>query len=343
MKGVVVIGNRKVELREVEKPQTRHCEVLVRAVEAGVCGSDMFPYRAAPNPGRSRLVQGHELVGVVEELGPGAEHLQVGDRVFVYLGYGCFHCEACASGYANLCPDRRDQGKMDRYQKPYSVVREEMALRIPDEMTFEDALMLTCAGGTAWSALQKVEPTPKDAVVIFGLGPVGLMGVMWAKTAGAYVIGVEPIEERQALARKVGADVVLAPQEEEIVERIRALTNGDGATVGYESSGSKAAKAALLNVTSRDARIVYVAGGARGPVIDPSPFGQWGTLGLRTIYGTVTHSIPDWYDMTRTILMQDLKPGEIVTHRFSIEEASEAYALTDSGRCGKVVFEWPLP
>lgn len=342
MKGVVVLGDRSVALREVVKPTPQHCQVLVRAVEAGVCGSDIHPYRAAARPNAKPLVQGHELVGVVEALGPGAEHLQVGDRVFVYLGYGCFHCEDCASGYPNLCPDRRDQGQMDRYQKPYSVVREEMALRIPDEMTFDDALMLTCAGGTAWSALEKVRPTAQDTVVISGLGPVGLMGVMWAKAMGARVVGVEVIEERLALARQVGADVLLNPREDDIVERIRALTDGEGASIGYESSGNKGSQAALLDVTSRQARLVYVAGGAPGAIIDPSPFGRWGTLALRTIYGTVTYALADWYDMVRTILLHRLTPGQIVTHRFPIGQADEAYALTETGKCGKVVFEWPL-
>ncbi len=343
MKGVVVIGDHRIELREVDKPEPQHNQVLVRAVQAGVCGSDVHPYRAEPRATNPGLVQGHELVGVVDALGPGAEHLQVGDRVFVYLGYGCFHCEQCASGYPNLCLDRRDQGKMDRYQKGYSIVREEMALSIPESMSFGDALMLTCAGGTAWSALDKVRPTCHDSVVIFGLGPVGLMGVMWAKAMGAHVIGVEVIPERLELARQVGVDALLNPQEEDIVAGIRALTGGEGATVGYESSGNKAAQAAMLDVTSRQARIVYVAGGAPGAVIDPSPFGQWGKLALRTICGTVTYALTDWYPMTRTILRHGLKPEQIITHRFPIEQADEAYALTETGRCGKVVLEWPWP
>jgi len=340
MKGVFVIGNRTVEVRELPEPRPGPGQVLVRAVEVGVCGSDIHPYRAEPGPGTGRFVQGHELTGVIEELGPGVENVKVGDRVVAYQAWGCGYCEWCASGRSNLCANRKDIGKADRYQKDYSVITEEMCLPLPEAMSFDDGVMLSCAGGTAWAALQRVQPSCDDVAVVFGLGPVGLMGVMWARAMGAYTIGVEVTDERLELGRRIGAQALIDARKEDPVARVKELTGDEGATVGFEASGNKGAQAALLEATHWSARVVYVASAPPGAVIDPR-VGRGGQLGLRTVYGTFTYSVPDWYRMTRTILLHGLRPGEMVTHRFPLERASEAYALADTGRCGKVIFAWP--
>ena len=340
MKGVIVIGNRQVEVRELPLPELGHGQVLVKAVEAGVCGSDLHGYRREPRPG-PQLVSGHELTGVVERIGPGVEHLEPGDRVMAYQAWGCGYCEYCASGRSNLCSNRKIIGKADRYQKEYAVMPEAVALPVPDEITFDDAIMLSCAGGTAWAGLQRVKPSCDDAVVIFGLGPVGLMGVMWARAMGAYVIGVEPNAERLRLGELAGAHALIDPNLEDPVSRVHELTFGHGATVGYEGSGNKVAQGTLIETTHWSARIVYVAIAPPGPVIDPSGSrGPGVNVGLRSIYGTFTYSMADYYDMVRAIRLQRLEPGKLVTHRFAIEQASKAYAVADGGSCGKVVFQW---
>ena len=340
MKGVRVIGNRTVELHELPKQKPGYGQVLVKPKAVGICGSDLHPYRAEPRPDANRFVQGHELTGVVEEVGPGVENMSESDRIVAYQAWGCGYCELCASGYANLCANRKIIGKADRYQKDCSAITEGMCLPLPDRMSFDDGIMLSCAGGTAWSALRKVKPSCDDTVVVFGLGPVGLMGVMWAKAMGAYVIGIEVIEERLKLGKELGANVIIDAKTENPVQRVMELTDGYGATVGFEGSGNKEAQGDILKATHWAARVVYVAVGPAGPVIDPS-VGRRGQLGLRTVYGTFTYSIPDWYKMTRAILLHRLTPGQVVTHRFQLEQAHEAYALADSGRCGKVVFTWP--
>jgi threonine dehydrogenase-like Zn-dependent dehydrogenase len=312
---------------------------LVRAVQAGVCGSDLHGYRAEPRSA-PRFVQGHELTGIVEEIGPGVEHLKPGDRVMAYQAWGCGYCEYCASGRSNLCANRVIIGKADRYQKEYSVMPEAVALPLPEELSYEDAAMLSCAGGTAWAGLQRVTPSCDDAVVVFGLGPVGLMGIFWARAMGAYVIGVEVNAERLRLGELAGAHALIDARNEDVVARIKELTLGRGATVGLEASGNKDAQAMLLEATHWSARVVYVATAPPGAVIDPR-VGRHGQLGLRAVHGTFTYSMGDYYDMVRTLRLHGLAPGVLVTHRFPVEQAAEAYATADSASCGKVVFAWP--
>lgn len=338
MKGVYVIGNHRVGIREIPKPEPEHGQVLVKAVEVGICGSDLHGYRAEPRPGAKQFVEGHELTGVVESVGPGVEHVKEGDRVVAYQAWGCGYCERCASGHSNLCASRKIIGKGDRYQKEYSVMPEAVAFPLPDEMSFDDGIMLSCAGGTAWGTLQRTKPSCDDTVAIFGLGPVGLMCVMWSRAMGAYVIGVEVSPERLELGKEIGAHVVVDAGQEDPVAMVKELTWGEGASVGIEASGNKAAQTSVLEATDWAGRIAYVANAPPGPVIDPK-VGRAGQLGLRAIYGTFTYSMPDWYRMTRAILLHGLKPGTMVTHRFPLERAADAYAMGDSGKCGKVVFQ----
>ena len=157
---------------------------------------------------------------------------------------------------------------------------------------------------------------------------------------GAYVIGVERRAERLNLATQAGAHAVVDASSEDVVERVRALTDGEGASIGIECSGSRAAKEALLQTTGREARVVYAAGGTPGAVIDPSPFGVWGQLALRTVRGTMSYGLHDWYRMAKAMRLHDLEPGALVTHKFPVERASDAYALVDSRKSGKVVFAW---
>ncbi len=338
MKGVVVVGNRQVKLVDLPALEPGHGQVLVKAVEVGVCGSDVHPYRGQPRPGAKELVQGHELSGVVAAVGPGVEHVKVGDRVVAYQAWGCGYCEYCARGWSNLCKNRYDIGKGHRYQKDFSVIPEALALPLPDSMSFDDGVMLSCAGGTAWSALQRVRPSCDDVVAVFGLGPVGLMGVMWARAMGAYVVGVEVSPERLELGSKLGAHVVVDASREDAVARIKEITGGRGASVAFEASGSKAGQEAMLACSDVEARLVYVAVAHHGPVMETS-VGRGGHLGVRAVNGTFTYSLYDWYSMVRAITLHGLKPGSAVTHRFPITQAPEAYATADAGHCGKVIFQ----
>lgn len=340
MKGVYVVGGHQVGIKEMPKPEPQFGQVVVRTVEAGVCGSDLHGYRADPRPNPKGLVAGHELTGIVEAIGPGVESVRPGDRVVAYQAWGCGYCGHCTSGHANLCSNRKIIGKADRYQKEYALMPEGVALPLPDGMSFDDGIVLSCAGGTAWAGLQKVSPSCEDTVVVFGLGPVGLMGVFWARAMGAHVIGVEVVPERLELGLHIGAHTVIDATTEDPVERVMELTDGYGATVGYEGSGNKDAQRMVLEATHWSARVVYVAIGRPGPVIDPRTARSRGAfLGLRAIHGTFTYSMQDWHRMTRTIVLHGLEPGQIVTHRFAIEDAQDAYAIADSGHCGKVVFQ----
>jgi threonine dehydrogenase-like Zn-dependent dehydrogenase len=194
---------------------------------------------------------------------------------------------------------------------------------------------MSCAGGTAYSALRKVQTTYADTVAVFGLGPVGLMAVMFGRAMGARVIGIDLIPERLELGSALGAEAVIDARHEDPVACIAELTGGVGATVGVEASGNSAVRTkTIYEATSGRAgtRIVYLALG--------DPAARMGLIfGARTVTRNHIFSIPQYHEMCRLIANKGLEPGSIITHRFSLDQATEAYELLESGRLGKAVFD----
>ena len=125
-------------------------------------------------------INGHEPAGIVAEVGPNVTNLSVGDRVCVYHRVGCGHCMDCRSGYAAFCDDVR--GAFGRTQDgshaDYMLTDAHYCLPLPDELSFEVATQLACTAGTSFSALRKIPAHSGDTLVVFGLGPVGLSGLL---------------------------------------------------------------------------------------------------------------------------------------------------------------------
>ena len=271
-------------------------------------------------------------------MGAGVTGVQPGDRVTAYHYLGCGHCEQCAAGYLQWCRDARGLGShVHGGDADLILVDERNALKLPDELSFVDGAAIACVAGTTFSALSKIAPSGRDTLAVFGLGPVGLTGVMFGKAMGARVIGVGRRAIRLDLARKLGADEVIDIDEVESGRRLLELTGGLGADAAYETSGSADAWRAMLFGLRRGGRAVTVAGVKFG---DKQP-----ALGMMvgkqlTIIGSFVMPLGMYGDLTRFMLAHNLHFEPMVTHRFKLEDAPEAFRLFDSGDCGKVVFEW---
>jgi propanol-preferring alcohol dehydrogenase len=159
---------------------------------------------------------------------------------------------------------------------------------------------------------------------------------MMAKAMGGRVIGVEPIEERRELSRELGADEVLDPAEADVAEAVRAFTRGEGADLSFETSGSTQGRTGAIDVLKFGGKAVYVGHGAQEPAINPSRF-----IGKQlTLMGSFVLPIPMYYDMVDFILDRGIELDHMITHRYELNAAKEAFRTFDSGRTGKVVFEW---
>jgi len=341
LKGVVILGDSRVELRNVPKPEAKPGWALVRTKAAGICGSDLHFYHSTPEELRQGLrygkVIGHEASGIVEEVGDGVTAVAPGDRVSIYHYVGCGHCHHCRAGYRQLCPERMGIAQAGSgAMAEYVLAPEENCLPLPDELSFVDGALMACAGATAYSALKKLGVCGNDDLVVFGLGPVGLSTVLEAKVLRARVIGVELISERIELARTLGADQVIDASKADPVDVIRNLTRGRGASLAIETSGSASGRAQIIKALCTRGKAAFVGLGSRGKVIDPSLLIDT----EKVLMGSYVMPMGLYRPFAEFLVDRKVNLERIVTHRFSIDQAVEAFKVFDTRRTGKVVFEY---
>jgi len=335
MKGVVFTGNRGCRIKEFPDPEPGPGEVLVRMKATGICGSDLHVLRAAK--GDSDRIPGHEPSGVIEKLGEGVKNVKVGDRVSVYHYLGCGHCQYCSSGMLMWCRRARGYGgPIDGSHADFVIADERNCVPLLDSVSFIDGAFIACAGGTAYSAMRKLQVSSHDTLAVFGLGPVGLSGVIVGKAMGAKVIGVDIVDERVQLALKVGADAAVNAQGENPVSAIRDFAGGEGAHLAFEASGSAEGRSNTVACLGRGGKAVFCGAGSSEKVINPADL-----IGRQlTLMGSFVLTLGLAWDLVDFTARHKLPFEKAVTHRFPIDKAHEAYTLADEGKTGKVVFVW---
>jgi len=339
MKGVVLLGDRECCVKDFPDPVPGPGQVRVKMMATGICGSDLHLYHIGKEGAKKRgdRIPGHEPCGVVDAVGHGVSKVKEGDRVTINHYLGCGYCDNCAAGNLMWCREARGYGgPIDGSHADFVIADERNCVLMPDSVSFIDGAFVACPGGTAYSSMQKLDVKAGETVAVFGLGPVGLSGVILAKALGGKVIGVDIIDERTHLAMQLGADAVVNAQNEDPVRAIRDFAGGGGAALAFEASGSSKGREDIVSCLRRGGKAVFVGAGSSEKVINPGQL-----IGSQlTLMGSFV--IPLWmtWEMVGFLDRQNVSFEGTVTHRFPIEEAPEAYKLFDEGKTGKVVFEW---
>ncbi len=339
MKAVVLPGHAEVRVADRPTPTPGAGEVLVRVRASALCRCDMSLYDGVPvvgggaSPGR--IIPGHEAAGDVVLLGSGVTHVAVGDRVAIYLALGCGRCAACRRGYLMLCPTWRCLGfDVDGGDAEYVVVPATNALPIPDTMTYEVAAVSTDMIGTQYSTQKRLGVSGADTVAIFGLGPMGAAGVLVAKARGARVIAIGRAGGRLELAQALGADAIVDADSPDVANALRAATRGTGVDVAIECSGNPVAQNGALDATRAFGSVAFV-GESRSTTINPSA--QF-LRKMLTVIGGWYFAIWEFPEIVRFIEGHDLPVARLISHRFELSDAAEAFALFEARRTDKVVF-----
>lgn len=344
MKGVVLPGNRQLEFRDFSVPEPGHAQVLVRMKASSLCGSDLRAIYRPTDQGSGPeayqgVIAGHEPCGIIEKVGPGVTHFHVGDRVVLYHIAGCGLCPECQGGWQISCssPERAAYGwQRNGGHAEFLLAEERTLVLLPDELSYLDGAMVACGLGTAYAACLRAAVSGHDAVLITGLGPVGIGMAMLCQALGARVIGVDTMPERQALAQQLKVGEIVAAEGQELRTRLQDMTHGHGFEVAMDCSGNSEARHLCLEMAREWGRVVYVGEG--GSVsFAPSPLLIHKQLSL---YGSWVCSVPQMQDLVEHLVRWQLHPDAMVTHRFSLDQAREAYELFDGGRTGKVAIVW---
>lgn len=224
--------------QEVALPAMNDGEVLVRVEAAGICHSDAH-YRAGKSPvGPLPQTLGHEVAGVVENVGAEAVKVKVGDRVCLHYLLTCGKCDYCRQGREQFCEQGAMIGKhCDGGYAEYIAVPARNAVILPEEVSFEEGAVLMCSSSTSFHALRKAQLQAGETVAVFGAGGLGMSAIQLAHTMGAlHVYAVDISQNKLALAEKYGAIAVDASRDDPVAT-IQDLTGGKGVDVALEVIG----------------------------------------------------------------------------------------------------------
>lgn len=244
MKAMLLEEYKKLEVTEMPTPEIGPRDVLVRVEACGICGSDVHGYDGSSGRRIPPLVMGHEAAGVVADVGADVRAFTVGDRITFDSTVSCGRCHFCRRGQINLCDNRKVLGvSCGEYRQhgafaEFVSVPENICYKLPEGLAFEHAALIE-AVSIAVHAANRTPIRLGDVGIVVGTGMIGLLVVQTLKLAGCgRIVAIDLDEGKLELAKKFGAEVGINPGKEDVVARVRELTEGRGADVAVEVVGA---------------------------------------------------------------------------------------------------------
>ena len=318
------------KLEEVPTPPIGDSDVLVKIKASGICGSDLHYRHGRMKPWKIPITPGHEISGIVEEIGSRVKNVNVGDRVCVHYIISCGDCVHCSQGNDNRCRNRRSIGyHVDGGFAEYISIPARNAFKLPDEIPFDQGAIIGCAVSTAFHALRVGEFQPGDTVAVFGLGGVGMHAVAWARALGAsMIIGVDIMDFKIRLAKEFGADYTINAAEEDPVKEIRYLTDDLGVDVSLEVAGTeKTMEYAILSACESNyasGRVVSVAAQFK-----PIKIKGMRTLREGALRKSGDHTRDDLRRVIKLVKAKRIDLSKSITHRLRFDELNRGLEILD--------------
>jgi L-iditol 2-dehydrogenase len=331
MKAVVLHGadEMRVDARAVPEPGAG--EVLLKVNCASICGTDVkVLHRTLQGQPAGEFIMGHEYAGTVAALGPDVDEFRVGDRVAVEVHKGCERCENCIKGWYTSCLNYGDLSKGHRAKgltcdggfAEYAVNHINTLYKLPENLTFEQACMVTTAASPLWAIDLMGGYLAGETVLVQGPGPIGLIAVQLCKALGAErVILTGTRDERLAVGTRLGADHVINVKKENLAARMRELTAGKGADSVLECAGGPTSMQEALENVKRGGRIGVVAW-YTGPVIMDM------NLAVRSNVRIYAARGEGGMNSGRSLALMSqgkIVADPIITHHFKLDEVHDAF------------------
>ncbi|MDI6098895.1 alcohol dehydrogenase catalytic domain-containing protein [Actinoplanes sp. NEAU-A12] len=320
------------EVREVAEPTAPVGGVVVRVLATGMCRSDWHGWAGHDDDIVPPHVPGHELAGVVAEVGAGVERWAAGDRVTVPFVCGCGRCEWCRTGQAQVCPDQRQPGfthwgSFAEYVALHAA--DTNLIAIPGQVGFAAAASLGCRFATAYRALVgRARVAEGEWVSVVGAGGVGLSAVMIARALGARVVAVDRNPRALAVAAELGAEHTLLADGADIPAAIAAVTGG-GSHVSVDAVGSEQTCADAILGLRRRGRHVQV--GLLPPVdgLPRAPMAR--VIGWELdVLGSHGMAAADYPGMLALIERGTLQPQRLIERTIGLAEAARLLPVYDT-------------
>jgi L-iditol 2-dehydrogenase len=271
---------------------------------------------------------------VVEVAQPGK--VKVGDRVVVMPQYPCGRCALCLDGdyiHCEQCVNPLAVCGSETGTATYAqfcIKQDWLLIPISDELSYDEAAMACCGLGPSFGAMQNMRVDGFDTVLIVGLGPVGLGGVVNGVYRGAKVIGVDGNKYRTRLALELGAKAVFDPADPEVVKQVKALTGGRGVDKAMDCTAVPAAQKFAIEATRRRGHVTFVGWGGRIETGNPVPDGK-------ILQGSWHWNLCDTPKIMQLIRDCRALIAKQITHTFPMRRVKDAWELQLTGQCGKIM------
>ncbi len=316
-----------IEVRDVPIPEPKAVEVKIQVDACGICGSDIhvrhdsFPYWPP-------VILGHEFTGRIIEVGPDCKKFKVGDRIVAEPHtMACGVCYLCRTGNIQICPEKRSPGwGIDGGMAEFICYPERLLHKIPDDMTVEQAVMVEPTANIVTDLLERTVVQPGDFVAVIGPGPIGLLAAMCAKAVGARdvaIIGTPGDQElRFVKARELGFDNLIDISKADPVQTILDMTEGKGADIVVECSGSPKAIPMTVDLVRKMGKICVIGLTGRKKVeLDWDKF----SFKVATVVFNLSTFYTSWDKTIDLIYSGKVQAEKLITHKDKIENWEEVF------------------
>jgi L-iditol 2-dehydrogenase len=337
MRVAVLERQNVMSMQERARPAPGPGEVLVRVYRVGVCGSDVHYYTHGRIGGfivEKPIVLGHEMSGIIEDVGARVDRSRVGERVAVEPGVPDRTCEWCRRGRYNLCPNVEFMATppYDGALADYIVTPQDFAYTLPDNVSLDEgALMEPLSVGVY--AIHRSAIKAGESVAVFGAGPIGLVTLQVARAAGAGAITVIDLEPgRLATAKRLGATTTIDAKDVNAVDAVMASTGGRGVDIVFEAAGNARTAGDAVRIAKRGGKVVMIG----LPPEDNFPYPLVYAMAREIDIFTVFRYANVYPAAIALVAEGRVDTKSLITHRFPLEAAEDALLLSDSRADGVI-------
>jgi len=318
----IVTSPGNIKFSEIPIPGVNDNEVLVKIMRVGVCGSDIHVYHGIhPNTGYP-VTQGHEVSGVIDNIGKQVTDFTIGDKVTILPQIVCGKCYPCTHDQYHICDNLKVMG----FQAPgaaseYFVAKKEDLVKLPEEFTYEQGAMIEPVA-VAVAALKKIDEILLKNIVVLGGGPIGNLTAQVAKARGAKAVLLTEISEfRREIAKKVGIDHVIDPRKIDLAKKIEEVFGSDKADIICDCVGSSETITEAIKIARKGSIIILVGVYNEQPPIDLNTIQNCEL----TLKGTLMYQRSDYQDAITMVYTKKVTLDPLMTHHYKFNDYNQAY------------------
>jgi L-iditol 2-dehydrogenase len=327
LKAVFIKGLGEIEIKDVPIPKINSKEVLVKMIVCGVCGTDIEKIKGKS---ATPLKLGHEVAGVIVEVGSAVKNFAVGDRVFVHHHVPCYTCYYCRHGDYTLCDEFPKSnldpcGMAEYFRVPEDNVEKGAILKLPNEVEFDEAALIEPIG-CCIRGLNKAKVNAGDDVLIIGAGPIGLIMISLLKLFGAgNIIVSETSSFRLSIAKSFNVNVAVNPINENLKETVYEVTDGRGVDLAIVAVGNAKVIPQALDLLRKGGKLLLFGSPPPGDLL----IYDANKIFLRELKIIPSYSTTEIETniALKLLKLKKIDVSKLVSHRFKLDEAEKALKL----------------